>query len=125
MHSSLISLRQLAKVRKRPIHVHCRNLLEKVDQPVDESTIGAPELMLWALHNKKEALDSDSAHSLHEVVHMLRDKPALVLSLLEPPEQRAEHEELLLHLCQKENASKAGLALLKLLKERMDRLVGN
>ncbi len=122
MHASLLSLRQLAKVRKRPIHVHCRSLLEKAGQTVDQSTIGAPELMLWALHNKRNDLDADSAHSLHEVVHMIKDKPSLVLSLLEPHEDTTETAGLK-ELCSEQDPTRAGMTLLKHLKERMDRLV--
>jgi len=122
MQSSLLSLRQLAKVRKRPLHVHCRSLLEKAGQSVDQGTIGAPELMLWALHNKKEELDTDSAHLLHEVVHMIKDKPSLVLSLLEPQENTTDIDGLQ-ELCTEQDPTRAGMTLLKYLKERMDRLV--
>ncbi|MFO7802777.1 MAG: hypothetical protein R6V55_10820 [Desulfovermiculus sp.] len=122
MHSSLLSLRQLAKVRERPIHAHCRSLLEKAGQTVDQGTIGAPELMLWALHIKKEELDADAAHNLHEVVHMIKDKPSLVLSLLEPQEDETETEGLK-KLCSEQDPTQAGMILLKHLKERMDRLV--
>ncbi|MDZ7761845.1 MAG: hypothetical protein U5L00_16525 [Desulfovermiculus sp.] len=123
MHSSNISLRQLAKVRKRPLHVHCRYLLQKAGEPVDQGTIGAPELMLWALHNKRDELDPDSTHSLQEVVHMIQDKPSLVVSLLESPFGQTEEEGMVNDVHTSEDPQQAGLVLLKHLKQRMDSLV--
>ncbi|MBS3779921.1 MAG: hypothetical protein KGY41_05970 [Desulfovermiculus sp.] len=123
MHSSNISLRQLAKVRKRPLHTHCRLLLQKAGEPVDQGTIGAPELMLWALHNKREELDPDSVHYLQEVVHMIKDKPSLVLTLLEPSTPQTEQEDIYEDVHKREDPQQAGLILLKHLKQRMDSLV--
>jgi len=123
MHSSNISLRQLAKVRKRPLHAHCRRLLEKAGEPVDQGTIGAPELMLWALQNKREELDPDSVHYMQEVVHMIKDKPSLVLSLMEPSSAQTEQEDIYEDVHKLENPQQAGLTLLKHLKLRMDSLV--
>lgn len=124
MHSSLISLRQVSKVRSRPLHIHCRNLLEKAGQLVNQGTIGAPELMLWTLQNKKQDLNQDDSHHLQEVVHMIQDKPSLILSLLEPPNQ--EDDSDILHQVKSINdPQEAGLVLLTHLKQRMDSLVGN
>ena len=123
MHSSNISLRQLAKVRKRPLHAHCRRLLQKAGEPVDQGTIGAPELMLWALHRKREEIDPDSVHYLQEVVHMIKDKPSLVLTLLEPSSAQTEQEDIYEDVSKWEDPQQAGLILLKHLKQRMDSLV--
>jgi hypothetical protein len=124
MNASSISLRQLAKVRKRPLHLHCRNLLEKAGQDVHPSTIGAPELMLWTLESKRKDVDQDFDQSFREIVYMIQDKPSLVLSLLEPGDQ-GDQEEALADILSQQDPSLAGLALLRHLKQRMDSLVDN
>ena len=123
MHSSTISLRQLAKVRKRPLHAHCRHLLQKAGEPVDQGTIGAPELMLWVLHTKRDELDPDSVHYLQEVVHMIQDKPSLVLSLLESSPGDGQEDSISQDIQTLEDPRQAGFILLKHLKQRMDSLV--
>lgn len=122
MHASNISLRQLAKVRKRPLHLHCRNLLQKAGQEVTPATIGAPELMLWTLESKRKDVDPDFDHSFREIVYMIQDKPSLVLSLLEP-ENQSQQEEVLSEILSQQDPMQAGLALLMHLKQRMDSLV--
>ncbi len=122
MHASSISLRQLAKVRKRPLHLHCRNLLQKAGQEVNHSTIGAPELMLWTLESKRKDVDPDFDLSFQEIVYMIQDKPSLVLSLLEP-ENQGQQEEVLSEILSQQDPRQAGLALLRHLKQRMDSLV--
>jgi hypothetical protein len=125
MQSSFISQRQMAKVRSRALHVHCRKLLEDAGQLINQSTIGAPELMLWTLRNKKQDLNQDEMYLLQEVVHMIQDKPSLVLSLLEPPGQEEKENEIVNTVTAIADPREAGLALLKFLNQRMDYLVGS
>lgn len=122
MHTSSITLRQLAKVRKQPLHIHCRHLLEKAGQQVNQWTIGAPELMLWILEAKRKDADPDIDQSFREIVYMIQDKPSLVLSLLEP-ESQAQQEEVLGEIQEQQDPRHAGLALLRHLKQRMNSLV--
>ncbi|WP_027370844.1 hypothetical protein [Desulfovermiculus halophilus] len=124
MHTSPISLRQLSKVRTRPLNVHCRSLLEEAGQVVNQGTIGAPELMLWTLQTKKSDLGQDDSHHLQEIVHMIQDKPSLVLSILEPSGDQEENNELLPEVQAQDAPEKAGLVLLRYLKQRMDNIVG-
>jgi phosphopantetheine adenylyltransferase len=123
MHALLITQRQLAKIRTRPLHVHCRNLLEKAGQLVNQETIGAPELMLWTLQNKADELHEEDIRHLQEVVHMIQDKPSLVLSLLEPYGQEQQQEEICSEIQAQEDPQEAGVILLKHLKQRIDRFV--
>ena len=124
MHqTSQISMHQLAKARKRPLHTHCRYLLEKAGQAVNDGTIGAPELMQWTLESKQSKMSEESNHNLQHVVAMLQDKPSLVITLLEPTDLSSEQEHILQQIHSEDDPTQAGILLLKLLKQRMDHLV--
>ena len=123
MHGSDITARQLVKVKKRPLHVHCRFLLDKAGVTVDEGTLGAPELMLWTLENKADEVDTHTGYTLREVVDMIKDKPSLVLNLLETQFKNQEHDQSLQDVLLEDQPRKAGILLLKLLKKRMDSMI--
>jgi hypothetical protein len=71
-----ISGQRLAKLREKPLHRHCRELLEKAGKNVDLGTLGAPELMLWGLEQPDIQAAYPESSQIWGLVEMLLGKPS-------------------------------------------------
>ena len=105
------SEKDLATYREHPVNVHARKLLKQAKQPVDDRTLGAPELMLWAVENQKVALPRPGLLDPTETVESLaRFSPRQIMLALGETEEEG-NTDLTVMLKEQDPARAAGILI--------------
>lgn len=61
--------------QEQPLNKHCREMLRKVGEPVHHRVEGVPELLEWALREKKVEVLPGARDDLHRAVDQLQRAP--------------------------------------------------